>query len=335
VGIVPASADPLTSGTIIDESGLGIQVTNGSLTVTGTNAGDLVNITPVLNADGNAVPGEFTVNGLHVAGVTKDIKLTMKGGGDEVRIGPAIAYEYNGCGFSDCLVKLAGDIRISGDKGEDSIRVIGFEADDLLIKSGSGADWIDVQNGSADDVVIRTQSGEDNLYIEGSTIDNLNVNMAGGGNYMSMYLSTLNRMRIKSGSGSDGVFLGDNFSLGHNPQIISGGSIDSIDLGIFGYWLDDAYPVDGPANQYTGTLKINTGSGNDDVDLFRFGHDAGSRRVSLNLGSGNDTLAYSPSADIVGVINGASGTDSIDVFPRGDVDRFGTIRNFETITGLP
>ncbi len=323
-------------------NGLNVNVAGGSLTIIGNGGDNSVEVVPLDDGTGTDthVPGAFTIYSggevMEVTGVTKDIKIFLKGGNDAASVG-GVEWDGDGSWFGTTGI-ISGDIRIFGDSGNDDLQVFGMTADDILMKGGSGDDGLGINAVNMDDVIVRGQGGEDWYYGEWVTADRLDVNIAAGGGGISLDLSSVNRLKLRAGAGDSHVRLGENDDLGTNPQINTANGEDSITLGSSGYdWTFDAFGPDAYNNEYAGKMRISTGSNDDRIDIYQFRSRSAVRQLDVRAGSGNDNLDISYSLESEsrsegGRVDGQSGDDTID-YNSGPIPATVDFRNWETTIG--
>lgn len=269
-----------------------INISHGSMTIKGDDAANQLSIDLV--APGGAVaPGTFDIFGndnevFHVNGaapvpnqhqvrisdVTKDIKLDLKGGNDNIG-----------------LTGLGADLAL---------------ARNIDVKGGPGADRIDIQGGHLRGALsIDTSQGDLGADNDVVIIKNLDVAktvaVATGRGKDSASLSQSSfhgNVTIKTGTEADFVNLFDNLVFDKNLTIDAGsasGASDSVQL--------NAVHVSGTTTITTGNgddfvelenvvanrATIKTGVGNDRIDVA-IANPVTANHASISLGAGNDTV---------------------------------------------
>lgn len=307
-GLNPADAD----------AGVTVTVTNGSLTVTGTDDADTISVNH--HGDGGTtyrvkVTDESgAVTQLLPTDVTGNIFIDAKGGDDDVKFGnenPTYVQQSltirNGTGFDTVIVRdsqIGQDLVLDGDGTTRVFRTnIG---DDLMGSSGPG--------------IMRT-------FVTSSTIDDLlQIRATGGGQLMvESRGSEAGRVRITGGNKLDRVELYTN-DLGRNPNVNLAGGNDVLFL------ITD--------NKWTGNAPVNLGAGDDQVlvdDLLDDGVFAAYRlgRMSLRLGA-DDDIAFirAPLTVANTIVDGQGGFDSLQADGlENHPESKASYRNFEEIEG--
>ncbi|MBL8819345.1 MAG: hypothetical protein JNL58_25155 [Planctomyces sp.] len=261
-------------------------VSAGVLTITGDNQANNIQVNP--NADGSVtVRGRSltSVNGSLFSAATftgvQNITVQMNGGNDTVAVGN-------------------GDV-------DSTIPV------DLNIDMGAGADTVDLRRLTVgDDVQILTGDGNDLVRLEQLKVGGLGVNS----NQNDLLVDT--SRASSTGSDVDQVLM-YRLTVARNATILTGADADNVvndDRSLFVV----GFPTSTPFTDVAGDLSIQTGDGNDvvDLDLVRVIHD-----LNVDLNDGNDRLAIRRSV-VVNEANLDGGDDNdtlllIDSF-FGDLD---------------
>ncbi len=260
-----------------------VSVTGGDLVVTGDNLGNEVRIIQSLQ-NGAPIAGRYfitgqnntTINGqagLFFENVTDDLRISLNGGNDFLRIG-------NGTN-GDFLVP--DDLEITTGEGNDIVVVDTIAIrDDATVLTGLGNDSVFFKgtvgglagfDGGNNDLTIDTGAGSDSMLLTNTFVrDDLNINTGSDGfrDVVDMLIMNIgDDTTINTGGGNDTVRI-RNVGFNDDLTINTGAGIDSVTL--------TACQVD--------EFFANLGSGNDTLGL----RDTFGRRATLNGGTGADTL---------------------------------------------
>ncbi len=331
------SVGPASAGVRVIERANGDVLINGD---GGENSVDVVfcegGPTLVFIGDGNNNQSREIVE----IDVVDDLTINMKGGNDWVTVRSGFnegdiedngAAEHESCELEPRAAadhpedpEIPGNLKILGASGGDSINVRSVSiGKDLTVSMSSGDNWFsmnDVHVG--DDLTVRASGGRDNVNLYEFWIhDRMDINLSAGNNSFYFGYGSAGRSILRGHNGNDTMNTGGGgpLDLGHNPVVISAGGTDHFRM----YGL-----------LWTGKLRLNTGSGSDDVRLHPAegnGVGVAETRGILDL----DTAAGDDDAHIGGYLipgddlNGGPGDDQL--WHHMDLDQGATIKNFEDI----
>jgi len=215
-----------------------VSVSGGDLFITGDNAANGVQITQVVT-QGRAVAGFYLISGLtqggaattingqvsvNVNGVTDDVTINLRDGGDRFRTGLgtiSFADDVNvnlGSGNNELSlnrVRVRDDVSINSGNGVDTVflrGVVGTSAAnpdaDLSINTGEGADTVILFHFFVrDDVNIDTGFGQFDdtvLLVTGNVGDDVTIRTRDGGD--DVFIDTVgvnDTLQVETGSGGD------------------------------------------------------------------------------------------------------------------------------------
>lgn len=292
-------------------------LSHGSLTLTGDQAGDAIQISQVANKT-----NQFTVTGLDGSTVngqasktftiTGNISAIFKGGLDGLFVGVP---ESEGNNFT----MLPGSLNVVLGNGNNTFELFNASVGgNLTVTGGSGSDNVQMQT-----------SGIGRSNVNGGNHD-CNIDLGGGINTVEMQYTSVERDLLI-----------------YNNSSSSTGYVDLISL-LGGYVGRNATIQTGNANEYLeineyyfgGKLSIQTGAGNDEVvlgeSLFENGIIPNSQygiqadSIYADLGAGDDTLHVSNLTGSAS-FNGNTGTDNL--FHDAGSDN-GFASGFEYIDGV-
>jgi hypothetical protein len=282
-----------------------VQVSGGTLKVTGTDADNDISIV-------QTGPGAFDITGndgeqfivnkaapvagpVSVNGVTKDIKIDLKKGDDDVTV--------QGTGIGDVLARnvdvktrqgqdfvsitdgqVTGKVSVDSGGGDlptddDTVNIFAVSiAKTLLVKTGKGLDFVQVQSGNvtgnatlnsgseADVVTSDAQQFGKNLIINTgkATGGSDQVNIFGG-------VAIAGKLLITTGDGDDNISIDDVTAA--SAVIKTGTGADTIDFD----------------NATVGKASMNTGTGDDVLNIASFSAVTVDQAL-ISLGSGDDTV---------------------------------------------
>ncbi|HYO08592.1 MAG TPA: hypothetical protein VER17_06430 [Tepidisphaeraceae bacterium] len=354
------NSEPLKK-TITVTAGADVQLTNGTLLVSGTTGNDTVTLD---SSNGNArLSRNGTVTTYPLASVTRlsvyglagddtvtlalDIpSLVQSGDGNDTVTTAGGADTVNGGAGVDAITTNAGNDSIDAGDGNDSI--LAGDGDDLAlggngnntIHGGAGVDSIgggtgnDSIDGGTGASTISGNGGNDFIRSDGGLVQ--------GGDQSETIVGGLGggRMEITAGKGNDSITTGGGndkiSSTGGNPTVNSGGGSDEIFCG-----GEDATTIDG--------ATIDAGPGRDDVfawvakSVFGGAGDDTMRAARGTLvygGDGNDVIGagwiYWEETGIASVLGGdgddvitASRAQLVDCGDGNDFARVGTNATFK------
>ena len=307
-GVNPASA----------ETGVTVTVTNGSLTITGTDAADTISVNH--HGDGGTtyrvkVTEETgVVTQFLPTGVTANIVIDAKAGADEISVG------------NENPTDVEGSLTVRSGTGSDEVIIRDTRIDQDLVLDGDGTTRV-FRTTIGDDLMGTSGPGFMRTFVTSSTVDDLlQVRATGGGQLrFDSRNSEAGRVRIIGGNKLDRVELYTN-DLGRNPNINLAGGNDVLFL------ITD--------NKWTGNAPINLGAGDDQVlvdDLIEDGVLAAYTlgRMNLRLGANDDIAFIRAPLSVAGTIVDAQGgfdslrADGLENHPSNQA----SYRNFEEIEG--
>ncbi|MGH1487989.1 MAG: hypothetical protein ACRBK7_01125 [Acidimicrobiales bacterium] len=311
VGLALAAASPAAA-----ETDVAVTVTNGSMTITGTDGSDVITVDT--RGDGGTsyrvtvTDAAGVVHETHHNGVTGTIVIDTGAGDDEIKLGhhtPTYAHR---------------SLTIRSGTGLDSVLLRDVRVDQDLVLDGSGTTHL-VRTQVGDDLMGTSGPGVMRTFVTSSTIDDLlQIRSTAGGNiHVEATGSETGRLRITGGNKVDRVQLYTN-DLGRNPNINLAGGNDVLFL------ITD--------NTWTGNAPINLGAGEDQVlvdDQPEDGVLAAYRlgRMNLRLGANDDIAFIRAPLTVAGtIVDAQGGTDSLKA---GGLENHptsqATYRNFEDI----
>ena len=317
--VAPLVAMLTTLSPVAASTETSVTVLNGTLTITGTDAGETISVNRdggdgtrfrVQFTDGDGIAETHTVDG-----VTRNVIIEAGGGLDQVHIG------------TDNPTTFPGSLTIRSDHGPNTTVIANVEIDGDLTLSGGG-----------NTRVFRTSIGDDLMGTSGPAVmkttvidseinDLFQVRATSGGQIVVLATeSEARRTRITGGGKGDRVELTTN-DLGASPNINLGGDGDVFIL------LAD--------NAWTGNAPFNLGGGDDQVlvdDLIDDGQpveEVRLGRMNLRLGSGDDIASVRTPLTVAGtVLDGQGGNDTLRAGGLQDDPTWrATNRNFEAIEG--
>ncbi len=271
--------------------------------------------------------------------VVDDLTINMKGGNDRVLVRRGFEDDRNepdnnvaeGCSFGPLDAEdlegdpdIPGNLKILGASGSDNTGVHGVSiGKDLTVSMSSGDNRFNMSHVHVgDDLTVRASGGRDGVDLyEFWVHDRMDINLSAGNNSFYFGYGSAGRSILRGHNGNDTMNTGGGgpLDLGHNPVVISAGGTDHFRM----YGL-----------LWTGKLRLNTGSGSDDVRLHPAegnGVGVAETRGILDL----DTAAGDDDAHIGGYLipgddlNGGPGDDQL--WHHMDLDQGATIKNFEDI----
>ena len=212
----------------------------------------------------------------------RHLTINLGGGDDVVAVGG-----FAGTPQTQFGVAIQGNLRINTAAGEDLVRLGFMDVDGITrIATSAGSDRVTVAGPFARgrfDVI--TAAGNDIINIDQLITDSTSV--------------------INTGSGDDTVSVANGL-IHETLAIRSGGGGDTINIGRLG--LSGA-PDEGPF--FLGPLNVNTGAGNDTIDIFNVQMRAA---IIINTASGDDRVnLHTGVFELPVTINTGSGADQADV----------------------
>ncbi len=313
---------------------------NGDVLINGDGAGNTIDV--VFCGDGLAVVLVEGEEGYEVVPVEDDLTVNLKGGNDNLRISSRYigddavgAEEFP----EDCLFRpevdaanggpydVPGNLKVLGASGNDTVSIRDVSIGKDLTTSLSSGDnnlftnYIHV----GDDVTVRASGGRDRVEMYGFWInDRLDLNLSAGNNNFYFSDGSTARAIIRGHNGDDRIRTGnggsgDPVDFGHNPIIIGAGGGDEVRLSNF---------------TWSGKLRLNTGSGGDDIflDLEPDGGNGlqveDSGILDLDTGSGDDFAMIFGGLIDGDDLNGGPGFDELRLGEEPDA---GSIKNFEIV----
>jgi hypothetical protein len=304
-----------------------VKLDHGSLIIRGTEVANAIIVTEAAGVFTVTGLGTTTINGAvntiqNFLGVTKDVKIDLRGGNDAVLV--------------------SGDPGgVPGALPAPSNMLI---PRDLKIETGAGNDTVAVDTVVVGhDASINTGSGTDSAAVWLSTIGrDLEVKMGNGGENLGVGGTVVGRnVELKTGSGADEVdifgLIGFNSGAFNRLKVDTNGGNDLVtatlnpaDLPLTAFSALQLPPADLAAaladiaslakvSVFAREAKFETESGVDDVLLKNL---AISKELNVELGSGNDTLTFDGTTNIYAkaTLDGGGGVDTF----------FGTIVNPKT-----
>ena len=220
--------------------------------------------------------------------------LTVVNGGNQVNFVAAIEALQSGSGNDLFNINANRTISLNGGAGNDQ-----YVYSDGITLNGS----INGQAGT-DTINFSTFSTPRNVVLNGlGSVDGFN----GSESALTGTFSNVDAILASSGVGDTftGANLTATFELDGSDQYQSGGHSVAI----------------------TGFETLNGGSGNDLFEII------GNRSYALNGGSGNDTFAFADNAVLTGILNGQSGTNTLD-YSNYTTSRDINLTGYGSVTGF-
>ncbi|MGD9580270.1 MAG: beta strand repeat-containing protein, partial [Vampirovibrionia bacterium] len=290
----------------IDDSSYNtFEIIGGSASSTVNMSGDLSDYTLIDNNNGS-----FSIlNNTSLATTTIDINL-----------GSVV--------FADGLQLTVGatGMIITDTAGNDSnIDLTSYNVSSFIVNAGDNNDVINL-GGEGNDFVVNLDSGDNTVNIDDSIFSDYDIN--GGTGIDTVNLSgtfsdysivdyhdgtyilnnTLTGARITLDTSIENVVFSDGLQFSYDGEVYtltdSSGNDANIDLSGF----------------YLSTFVVNTGDGNDTVELGGSSND-----VTVNLNSGDNVVNIDGLAQGTYVINGGTGVDTINI--DGNFDSYSLIDN--------
>ena len=265
-------------------------------------------------ADGGVTFTDTGVSEQSITGGTGNDTITAHSSGGNID-GGAGNDSINGSSGSDKLLGGDGNDTMSGGAGADLVQ--GGAGDDTLKMGGDGT-WSGY-------LAVNTETG-DSASLTGKT---KNADVFQGGDGTDTLLGT---------SGSDAIFLHDNFSAMHAQA--SGPRLDSIEVVDLGAG-DDILDMTSDVYTYTTGMTVDGGTGNDVIwaaagnDTIRGGDGndslfGGAGNDSIDGGIGTDTAIYSGNWSDYNIARSEDGSYTITDLRSGAPDGVDTVSNVET-----
>ena len=310
---------------------LAATVTNGVLTLFGTNAGENITISRnaagEIFANGAALPGAPTVAGIEL------IQVFGKDGNDVLTLnetnGPLPRAEMFGGAGNDTITGGSGADQLFGEAGNDTLLgkggndvLFGGDGDDVI----TGGDGDDMMFGEAGNDRMIWNPGDDTDLVEGGDgTDTAEVNGADGD---EVFTATANGTRVRFDRVTPGPFsldMGTTENLvvnmnGGNDQFSATGNLAAlIKITVNGGAGDDTILGGNGADTLIG------GTGNDFIDGQQ-GNDTilmgeGDDTFQWDPGDGSDTVEGGGGFDTM-LFNGSNANENIDIAANGERVRF-------------
>lgn len=306
------------TGPAAAESGAAVTVTDGALTVVGTDGPETVHLDQIA-PETYAVwiqPDGGLIEVFNVTGVTGDVEIDTKGGTDRILVGTGTP------------TSLPGSLAIDPGDGLNKIDVVGVTIPGDLTATGRAVLKIrDTTIG--DDLLGTTGAAGLSVQLTDTVVGDLyQVRSTGGGRVTSSFdRSGAGRIRITGGP------LGDTASfrssdLGTNPRMTLAGDNDFV-------------PVTADVS-WNGTFALNAGPG-DDLFITRDEIDDGVPapalllgRFNVRLGTGDDEVRLDAPLQAAGsIVDGQGGTDRLAGDGVTDPSTVATFRSFEDVESQP
>lgn len=315
ISIMAVSAGPVSAAATVKA-----KVSGGSLTITGTNGQDRINLAPGFQPGEFIMRNEITNEEISLSGVTKDVKINMKNGSDKVS-----AY---------IPLEVPRDLRINLGSGHNlayfpapAQHVVGR---DLRVDGGNGNDTVFFSGRVSRNAKIDLNRGNNAIQLDGSQFkQDLTVDARGVSNTTTTRV-VVRDARVsgsfvyKGANGADtirfGGLISGNFSETHvaGPTVIStGNGADElvVESNALLQSLNAKLGNDVDKVILSGSLskpsKIDTGNGDDRVELEKL------RAIHLNVKTGNDDdtfLVYGGSMPGSLVVDGGKGDDFMGLY---------------------
>lgn len=217
---------------------------NGLVDIIGDNQDNRIVVCPGLDGSDLTVligsgDGIGRGNVEEIFGLTKDLRINMRGGDDSVEIGGRDCEDsvvpdppiIEGLGHSP--VWLPRDLRVTLGSGDDSLSASGFfVGDDMTVLGGSGEEFVVLSD----------------FWVK----DRLDVNTSAGESFVLMEAGTVGRTTYRGGNQEDFAFMAD-MDLGTAPRMLSLSGDDVLAV------------IESIAE---GRVTVNTGNGDDGFVWF-------------------------------------------------------------------
>ncbi|MHA7772762.1 cadherin domain-containing protein [Roseibium sp. M-1] len=226
----------------------------------------------------------------------------------------------------------AGNDTLNGSTGSDKLQ--GGEGNDTL-SGGAGADLL--QGGAGDDTLKMGGDGTWSGYSAVNTVTGDTVSLTGKTKNSDVFQGGEGTDTLLGTSGSDAIFLHDNFSGMHSEA--SGARLDSIEVVNLGAG-NDILDMTSDVYTYTTDMTIDGGTGDDVIwaaagnDTIRGGEGndslfGGLGNDSIDGGTGTDTAIYSGNWSDYDIAQNEDGSYTITDLRSGAPDGVDTVSNVE------